>query len=291
MARRIRAAGRSRTRCRLTGSSSLPPTPVAAATGPIRKQWPARSARSCRVPRPALRSPRPCHPAPPGTVTNTAHVQANEPDPNSGNDTDSETTDVVQRTDLAIDKRDDGSDAVAGTRLHVHAGSDERRPVGFERGDGHGYAAGPLAVRLVLQRQLQRQRGRSGNGDLHGRSACVGRRGPASRSPWPCHPAPSPGTVTNTAHVQANESDPNSGNDTDSETTVVVRQDGSGDRQAGRRLGRGGGNELHVHAGGDERRPVGFERGDGHGYAAGPLAVRLVHPTPAAAATGPIRKR
>ena len=51
----------------------------------------------------------------PGTVTNTAQVQANEPDPNGGNDTDSETTDVVRRTDLAIDKRDDGSDAVAGT--------------------------------------------------------------------------------------------------------------------------------------------------------------------------------
>ena len=49
------------------------------------------------------------------TVTNTAHVQANEPDPNSGNDTGSETTNVIRHTDLAMDKRDDASDAVAGT--------------------------------------------------------------------------------------------------------------------------------------------------------------------------------
>ena len=51
----------------------------------------------------------------PGTVINTASVQANELDPNGGNNTDSEATNVVRQTDLAMDKRDDGSDAVAGT--------------------------------------------------------------------------------------------------------------------------------------------------------------------------------
>ena len=320
-----------------------------------------------------------------GTVTNTAHVQANEPDPNSGNDTDSETTDVVRRTDLAIDKRDDGSDAVAGTNYTYTLEVTNLGPSDSSGATVTDTLPAALAVRRFIERQLRRQRSGSGNGDLHGRPARVGRRdqlhdhrgravqrrpghrdqtaqvqanetdpnsgndtdsettdvvrrtdlaidkrddgsdavagtnytytlevtnlGPSDSSgatvtdTLPAHwqfvassnascsgngadpetvtctvgplvsgaatsftitvAVPSnavPGTVTNTAHVQANEPDPNSGNDTDSETTDVVRQDGSGDRQAGRRLGRRGGDELHVHAGSDERRPVGFQR-------------------------------
>ena len=110
-----------------------------------------------------------------------------------------------------------------GDELHVHAGGEERWPVGLERRDGHGHAAGPLAIRLVVQRQLQRQWVRSGNGDLRGRPARVG----AAATFTITVAVPSnavPGTVTNTAQVQANEPDPNSGNDTDSETTVVVRR-------------------------------------------------------------------
>ena len=51
------------------------------------------------------------------TVTNTAHVQANETDPNGGNDTDSESTDVVARADLRLDKTDSPDPVVAGDTL------------------------------------------------------------------------------------------------------------------------------------------------------------------------------
>ena len=124
-------------------------------------------------------------------------------------------------TDLAIDKRDDGSEAAAGTdyTYTLEVRNDGPSDSG---GDGHGYVAGPLAVRLVVQRQLQRQWGGSGNGDLLGQPARVGHRDhftitvavPSSAVP---------GTVTNTAHVQANETDPNDGNNTDSEATNVIR--------------------------------------------------------------------
>jgi uncharacterized repeat protein (TIGR01451 family) len=159
----------------------------------------------------------------PGTVTNTAQVQANEPDPNVGNDTDHEETNVVRRTDLAIDKRDDGSDAMAGTNytytLEVTNGgpSDssgatvtDALPAGWHfvassNASCSGDGADPETVTCTVGPLV------SGAATSFTITAAV----PSSAVP---------GTVTNTARVQANEPDPNVGNDTDHEETNVVRR-------------------------------------------------------------------
>ena len=85
-------------------------------------------------------------------------MQANEPDPNGGNNTDSETTDVVRQTDLAMDKRDDGSDAVAGTNYTYTL---EVRNVGPSDSSGATVTDTlPADWQFVafVQRQLQRRR-------------------------------------------------------------------------------------------------------------------------------------
>ena len=90
-------------------------------------------------------------------------------------------------TDLAIDKRDDGSDAVAGTNYTytLEVTNWARRIRAGRRSQTHCQRTG---VRLFVQSDLRRQRERSGNGDLYGRSARSG-AAPASRSRRPCHPA------------------------------------------------------------------------------------------------------
>ncbi len=52
-----------------------------------------------------------------GTLSNTATVTGNQPDPVPGNNSDTEPTVVVTRTDLAIDKRDDVDPVTAGELL------------------------------------------------------------------------------------------------------------------------------------------------------------------------------
>ena len=125
-----------------------------------------------------------------GTVTNTAQVQANDTDPNSGNDTDSETTVVVRRTDLAIDKRDDASDAVAGTNYTYTLEVTNGGPSDSSGAIGHGCAAG--AWQFVASSNASC----SGNGADPETVTCtvgplVSAPRPVSRSPWPCRPTPS----------------------------------------------------------------------------------------------------
>ncbi len=48
-------------------------------------------------------------------MTNVADVMGTDTDPDPENNDDTEPTDVVREADLALDKSDDNSDAVAGT--------------------------------------------------------------------------------------------------------------------------------------------------------------------------------
>ena len=185
-------------------------------------------------------------------MTNYGQVQANEPDPNGGNDTDSETTDVVRRTDLAIDKRDDGSDAVAGTNYTYTLEVTNLGP-----SDSSGAT---VTDTLPADWQFVASSNAScgGNGaDPETVTCTVGPFVSGAATSFTITVAvPSnavPGTVTNTAHVQANETDPNGGNDTDSEETDVVAR-------ADLRLDKTdspdpvmAGETLHLHADGDQQ--------------------------------------
>ena len=111
------------------------------------------------------------------TITNTVTGQSDTPEPvpdphpNLG----TTTTTVTRETDLAIDKRDDGSDAVAGTNYTYTL-----EVTNYGPSDSTGATVTDTLPRRLdagssVQSDLQWRRERSANGDLYGRPARVGR--------------------------------------------------------------------------------------------------------------------
>ena len=157
----------------------------------------------------------------PGTVINTAQVQANEPDPNVGNDTDHEETNVVRRTDLAMDKLDDDSDAMAGMNYTYTL---EVMNLGPSESSG-----ATVTDTLPTGWAMVSSSNATCGGDANDPQTVTCTLGPlpigmkATVTLTVAVPADAmPGTVTNWAQVLAHDPDPNADNNWDSEETTVV---------------------------------------------------------------------
>ena len=160
----------------------------------------------------------------PGKVVNCAEIRANETDPNSLNDRDCEPTDVIRQTDLAIDKRDDGSNAVAGKNYTYTLQVANLGP-----SDSSGATVTDL---LPEGWMFVSSSNPSCVGDANNPQTVTCTLGPllvgstAGFTLTAAVPADaSPGTVTNEAEVIPHEPDPNPGNNRDWEPTTV---DGGG---------------------------------------------------------------
>ncbi len=156
----------------------------------------------------------------PGEVVNCAEIRANETDPNSLNDRDCEPTDVIRRTDLSIDKRDDGSNAVAGKNYTYTL-----KVANLGPSDSSGATVTdtlPEGWTFVWSSNL------SCSGDANDPQTVTCTLGPlpadstADFTLTAAVPADAvPGTVTNQAEVIPREPDPNPGNNRDWEPTTV----------------------------------------------------------------------
>ena len=158
----------------------------------------------------------------PATVTNVARVKANEPDPDSSNDEDREPTDVVRQTDLAMDKSDNGTDAVAGTNYTYTLEVANLGP-----SDSTGATATDL---LPAGWKLVASSNPICGGDANDPQTVTCAVGPllSAKDSWTITVAVPSGavleTVLNRAEVRAKEDDPNDGNNRDSEPTSVRRE-------------------------------------------------------------------
>ena len=151
-----------------------------------------------------------------GTFTNSASVTANETDPNGGNNTDTEMTTVAASTDLALDKSDDGSNAVAGGIYDYTLTVSNLGPSNASGG----------TVSDTLPAGWSFVSGSGCIGTAGGFDCAVGALAPTAMQSYTVTvavPANALATVTNTATVMANEADPVAGNNGDSESTDISR--------------------------------------------------------------------
>ena len=153
-----------------------------------------------------------------GQVTNSATVIANETDPTSGNNSDTEMTTVGAETDLALDKSDDGSDAVAGTNYAYSLKVTNSGPSNSSGG----------TVSDTLPSGWTFVSGTGCTGTAAGFDCTVAALNVGAMQTFDVVVAvPSSqtaGTVNNSATVTANETDSATGNNSDDEDTTVITQ-------------------------------------------------------------------
>lgn len=150
-----------------------------------------------------------------GTITNTAEVRGNESDPNTANNTDSEETTVNVQADLSLAKADNPDAVAAGETLTYtltisNTGSSDA--TGLTVTDTL-----PSGVTLVSATPTQS----SGPNPLVSNLGNLAAGGSTAITVVVTVDSSTRGTITNTATVAANEFDPNTANNTDSEPTTV----------------------------------------------------------------------
>ena len=91
-----------------------------------------------------------------GSVTNTATISGDQPDPNLANNTSTVTTTVNPETDLAIVKTGSPNPVTGGPDHYLHADGREQRPLERHGGRYFGCAADRLDFRFGHGRHLQR---------------------------------------------------------------------------------------------------------------------------------------
>lgn len=157
------------------------------------------------------------------TLTNTAEVTGNEPDPNLGNNTDTEQTRVIRQADLSVTKTGDPDPVIAGDSLTYSLTITNNGP-----SDATGVVLTdnlPPATTFDSATASQGSCSEAGGivtcnlGDLAA-SATATVEIVVTVDPTTAHGA----TLTNTAEVTSNEEDPNPSNNTATEETGVIRR-------------------------------------------------------------------
>ncbi len=155
-------------------------------------------------------------PTAPGTITNAATVTANEPDPDTNNNTDSEDTTVNAAADLVVNKNDAPDPLIVGQSLTYTVTVSNLGPVTATNVVLTDTLPGSVA--FVSATPTQGSCSESGgvvtcnfgtipNGNVVAVTITV--------------IPTAPGLITNTATVTGDQSDPNSNNNTDTENTQV----------------------------------------------------------------------
>ena len=150
-----------------------------------------------------------------GTITNSAVVQGNEPDSNGANNTASETTTVTLSADVAITKTDDPDPVLVGQTLTYTLTATNNGPA----------AASNVVVTDNMPGGVSFVSATATQGTCSGTTTVtcsVGSLGSGSSATITIRVTPlNGGTLSNTASVQASESDPHSNNNSATATTIV----------------------------------------------------------------------
>ena len=148
-------------------------------------------------------------------LSNTATVSSSTTDPNTANDSDTETTAVQARADLSISKDDSPDPVTAGGSLSYTITVDNAGP-----SDAQAVTVSD-SCRAVDRRQCQfiagQLRGVPVEPGNHRRGQQRHHHGDWHRQP----DTPDATVLSNTATVSSTTTDPNTANDSDTETTAV----------------------------------------------------------------------
>jgi uncharacterized repeat protein (TIGR01451 family) len=154
-----------------------------------------------------------------GTISNTATVKGNEPDANQANNTAAVTTTVNPAADLSVTKSDSPDPVIAGNNLTYMV---------VVTNNGPSPSTGvtltdilPATVTFVSASSTQGTCPQSGGTVICG----IGSLNNRSTATMTIVVTPSAaGSITNTASVRANETDPNSANNSATASTTVLTQ-------------------------------------------------------------------
>jgi uncharacterized repeat protein (TIGR01451 family) len=155
-------------------------------------------------------------------LRNTASVSGNETDPNAGNDSDQEETTVIRRADLQVSKSDSVDPVMAGTSFMYYV---------TVANNGPSSASGVSVTDALPSGLTFNASGSSSECWASGQNVTCYVEALSAGDDITLTLAVSAqatladGTVlSNTANVSGNETDPNTGNDSDQEWTTVNRQ-------------------------------------------------------------------
>ena len=154
-----------------------------------------------------------------GSLTNTANVTGDQPDTVPGNNSATEPTAIIARTDLEIDKTDDADPVIAGQLLTYTL---------FVTNHGPSNATGVLvsdplpAGTTFVSATTNRGTVSASNGTLTANIGNVAFNGTATVTVTVRVNSSTTGTLSNTATVTGNQPDPVPGNNSDTEPTVVI---------------------------------------------------------------------
>jgi uncharacterized repeat protein (TIGR01451 family) len=158
---------------------------------------------------------------PAGTVSNTASVEGNEPDPNGSNNSSTETTNVSREADLRIIKSGSTPTVVAGTSFSYNLSVRNNGP-----SDASGITVSDTLPAGLSFRSSGSSSGCSASGQLVtcSISSLTADHTVGLTIVVDVAASLSAGTVSNTASVSGSQTDPNSSNNSSTETTDVSRE-------------------------------------------------------------------
>jgi uncharacterized repeat protein (TIGR01451 family) len=180
-------------------------------------------------------------PAATGSITNTATVTGNETDPNLSNNTSTVTTPLAAQVDLGITKTAAPSTAVPGNQLTYTLTTTNHGP-----SNGTGVTVSdplPATVHYVSATSSQGSVSYAG-GTLTANLGSLANGATATTTVIVTVDPAATGSITNTATVTGNESDPNLSNNTSTVTTPIVPQVDLGITKSGQPNPITAGNQL-----------------------------------------------